>query len=118
MEKLTYTRMNNSDNVITIDLHNGYIIMAVSGWKKEKRCYTTTLFIRADSIQLWSIVEEASALEFHTDFKTINSAILKQVGTYLESGFFDYYINRCDYEMSCISMANELIEKERLLHVS
>ena len=46
--------------------------------------------------------------------KIINKAILKHVATLLSDGFFDYYINRYEYEMKCFDVGNNLAEKERL----
>mgnify|MGYP007130715032 CR=1 FL=1 len=45
----------------------------------------------------------------------INSAVLKQVATFLEDGFFDYYIQRYEYELKCFDIGCEVLEKERLL---
>lgn len=117
-EKLTYTRFNNSDNVIIIDLHNGYSVIAISGWQLEKHGYTTTLFLKDNTVDNFSLIEKAESLEFHANHKTINSAILKQVGTYLEEGFFDYYIERCEYESKCFDKGNEFFENQRLSNVS
>ena len=43
MQKLKYEKFNNSNDVITIDLHNGYTVIAITGFNIEK-VYTTTLF--------------------------------------------------------------------------
>lgn len=110
MERLKYIKYNNSENVITIDLHNGYTIIAVSGWQPSKYCYTTTLFLKEKTVDTWKLIEKAESLEFHANEKTINSAILKRVSTYLEEGFFDYYIKRYEFELSCFDVGHELLE--------
>ena len=97
MQKLKYEKFNNSNEVITIDLHNGYTVIAITGFNAENRVYTTTLFLKDNTNQ-----------------NTINSAILKQVSTFLEEGFFDYYIQRYEYEMKCFDIGNDLEESERL----
>ena len=114
MQKLKYERYNNSNDVITIDLHNGYTIIAVTGFDAENRVYTTTLFLKENTIDTWKLIENAEYLEFHANNSTINSAILKKVSTFLEDGFFDYYIKRYEYEIKCIDIGNEIAEKERL----
>lgn len=110
--RLKYERYNDSDNVIIIDLHNGYSVIAVSGFNISKQNYTTTLFLKANTISDWKLIEKAEYLEFNATRNTINSAILKQVSIYLEEGFFDYYIDRYKYEMKCFDIGNELCEKE------
>lgn len=67
MQRLKYEKFNNSNDVITIDLHNWYTIMAV---------------------------------------------ILKQISMFLEEGFFDYYIQRYEYEMKCFDIGNDLTDSE------
>ena len=117
-QRLKYEKVNNSNDVIKIDLHNGYSVIAISGWQPEKYIYITTLFLKNNTVDKWHLIEKAEKLEFKSNYKTINSAILKRVSTYLEEGFFDYYIERYEYEMSCFDIGNETIERERLDNAS
>ena len=114
MQRLKYEKFNNSNDVITINLHNGYAVIAVTGFDAENGVYITTLFLKDNTIDTWKIIENAENLEFHANQNTINSAILKQVSTFLEEGFFDYYIQRYEYESNCFDIGNDLIESERL----
>ena len=114
MQKLKYEKINNSNEVITIDLHNGYSVIAITGFDAENKVYITTLFLKDNTIDTWKLIEKADKLVFHANNNTINSAILKQVSTFLDEGFFDYYIQRYKYEMNCFDVGNNLAEKERL----
>ena len=114
MQRLKYEKFNNSNEVIMIDLYNGYNVIAITGFNTENRVYTTTLFLKDNTIDTWKLVEQADKLEFHANQNTINSAILKQVSIFLEEGFFDYYIQRYEYEMKCFDVSNNLAERERL----
>lgn len=114
MQRLKYEKINNSNDVITIDLHNGYTVIAVTGFDVENRAYTTTLFLKENTIDTWKLVENAENLEFHANQNTINSAILKKVSEFLKEGFFDYYIERYEYELNCFDKGNSIYEKERL----
>ena len=114
MQKLKYEKFNNSNDVIAIDLHNGYTVIAITGFNTENRVYTTTLFLKENTIDTWKLIENAENLEFHVNHNTINSAILKQVSTFLKEGFFDCYIRRYEYEMKCFDKGNGIYEKERL----
>ena len=114
MQRLKYEKFNNSNDVITINLHNGYSVIAVTGFDVENRAYTTTLFLKENTIDTWKLVENAENLEFHANQNIINSAILKKVSEFLKEGFFDYYIERYEYELKCYDAGNEISEKERL----
>ena len=114
MQRLKYEKFNSSNDVIAIDLHNGYTVIAVTGFNTENKVYTTTLFLKENTIDTWKLVENAEILEFHANQNTINSAILKKVSEFLKEGFFDYYIERYEHELKCFDIGNEIAEKERL----
>lgn len=114
MQKLKYEKFNNSNDVIMIDLYNGYTVIAITGFNIENRVYNTTLLLKDNTIDNWKLIENAENLEFHANQNTINSAILKQVSTFLQDGFFNYYIQRYEYEMKCFDVGNDLAESERL----
>ena len=112
--RLKYEKFNNSNDVVTIDLHNGYTVIAITGFDTENGTYTTTLFLKDNTINTWKLIEKAENLEFHANQNTINSAILKKVSEFLKEGFFDYYIDRYEYESKCFDVGNDLAESERL----
>ena len=114
MQRLKYEKFNNSNEIITIDLYNGYTVIAVTGFDAENGVYITTLFLKDNVVDNWKLIENAENLEFNANQNTINSAILKQVSIFLEEGFFDYYIQRYEYEMKCFDVGNDLAESERL----
>ena len=115
MTKLKYEKYNSSNNVITIDLHNGYSVIAVSGYDIERELYTTSLFLKVNGIDTWKLIEKAEHLEFNATSQTINMAILKTVSKYLEEGFFDYYIKRYEYDSKCFDKGNDYFENKRYL---
>ena len=114
MQRLKYEKYNNSNDAITINLHNGYTVIAITGFNIENRVYTTTLFLKDSTVDTWKLIENAENLEFHANQNTINSAILKQVSAFLDEGFFNYYIQRYEYEMKCFDKGNSIYEKERI----
>lgn len=103
MDKLTYKRIN--DNLIMIDLHNGYTIIAIISWQKESHDYDVQLMLKKDTIDTWSLIEQAEHLIFETNYKFIYNAVLKQVAKYFEEGFFDYYIQRFEFEQNVSARA-------------
>ena len=112
MQRLKYEKYRNSNEIITIDLHNGYTVIAIS--TGENGSYITTLFLKDNTIDTWKLIEKAENLEFHANQNTIDSAILKKVSSFLEEGLFDYYIERYEYEMKCFDIGDEIKQKERL----
>lgn len=109
-QRLKYERINNSNEVIAIDLYNGYTIMAISGHVEEE--YTTTLFLKDNEIDTWREIE--AGITFVANYKTINSAILKHVSTLIYEGKMNKYIQSYAFEEECTSRGIEIIEKERL----
>lgn len=112
-KRLKYDRYRGMDNIVTIDLHNGYTTIAIIG-KDENNVYDVQLMLKENTIDNWNLIEKAEHITFNATDKTIYSAILKTVSTYLQEGFFDYYINRYEYELKCFDIGNALAEKERL----
>lgn len=111
--KLKYNKYKNMDDVITIDLHNNYTIIALIG-KDKTGNYDVELRIKESTVEKWDLVEKAEHIAFDANSKNIYSSILKKVSTYLDEGFFDYYINRYEYELKCFSIGNEIEESNIL----
>lgn len=112
--RLEYKKHKGLENIVTIDLHNGFTVIAISSFDKEKEEYNVEFHLKDNQISDWKLIEEAENLVFKTDSKKINSVILKQVATFLKNGFFDKYIERYEYETKCFDIGNEQMEKERL----
>ena len=116
-KRLKYEKFRNTDNIITIDLHNGYTTIAIIG-KDENNAYDVQLMLKENTVDTWTLIEKAEHLTFNATEKTIYSAILKTVSTYLQEGFFDYYINRYEYELKCFEIGNEVEETKKLSGVN
>ena len=117
-KRYKYEFYNNSKDILTIDLHNGYTIIAIKGFYQKGYKYNVTLFLKENTIDDWKLIEKAEHLEFNAVEPTkINSVILKTVSTMENEGFFDYYIDRYEYEAKCTSRGNDLYESEKLSEV-
>lgn len=111
--KLEYRNYIGCKDIITIDLHNGYTVIAIKSWNPDEHKYTIQLMLKENTVGKWDLIEKAESLEFNVDYRIINKAILKHVATLLSDGFFDYYINRYEYDIECQNRGNDLFEKER-----
>ena len=114
-DQLTYKQYRGCKDILTIDLHNSYTIIAIKSWNPDEQKYDVQLMLKENTVDKWDLIEKAESLEFNANYKTINSIILKQVATFLKECFFDYYIDRYEYELKCFDRGNELFEKERLI---
>lgn len=112
-KRLKYEKFMNTDNIITIDLHNGYTIVAIISVNKAEK-YDVCLMLKENTIDRWDLIEKAECITFNATDKTIYSAILKTISTYLSDGFFDYYIDRLNYELKCFVAGNEILETQEL----
>ena len=112
--KLEYKHYKGCKDIITIDLHNDYTVIAIKSWNPDEHKYIVQLMLKENTVGKWDLIEKAESLEFNVGHKIINSAILKHVATLLSEGFFDYYIKRYEYELKCFDIGNEIAEKERL----
>lgn len=116
LNMLTYKRYKNAENIISIDLHNDYSVIAVWSYDSTDNHYDTTLFLKEKTIDKLDLIKDD--LIFYATRKTINSAILKQVATYLDENFFEYYIQRYEYDLKCCEIGDEEIKKEKFLNAS
>ena len=114
MERLTYENYRGCKDILSIDLHNNYTVIAIKSWNPDEHKYTVQLMLKDNTIDKWDLIEKAESLEFNANYKTINSVILKQVATFLKECFFDYYIDRYEYELKCFDIGNEIKENKRL----
>ena len=116
--RLEYKNYKGCKDILTIDLHNDYTVIAIKSWNADKHKYIVQLMLKENTVNKWELIERAESIEFNVYYKIINKAILKHVATLLSDGFFDYYIQRYKYELKCFDIGNEIFEKERLSGVN
>lgn len=113
-KRLKYEKWNGCDNVIIINLHNGYSVIAI--WAKESDYSQTefpvTLHLKENTIDTWDLILDD--WNFTASQKTINAAILRTVADNFGNGFFDKFIERNEYYLKCSQLGCDLLDKERL----
>ena len=112
--KLEYRNYMGCKDILTIDLHNGYTVIAIKTWNPDEKKYYVQLMLKENTVNKWDLIEKAESIEFNVDYKIINKAILKHVATLLSDGFFDYCIQRYEYELKCFDIGNDLAERDSL----
>lgn len=109
---MKYNKEANS--VISINLHNGYFIIAMTKWNNECQKYFTTLYVKHKTVDILDKLENFSNVECTTtSAKEINNEVAELVIDKFKSGEFDYYINRYDYYQECFDKGNEFFENKR-----
>lgn len=106
-ERLTYKKYNGCNDILEIDLKDGYSIIAIKGWDNSSHCYNVEFMLHEKSIDKLELIE---TIKFYATPANINSAILKQTSVFLHKGFFEYYIKRFEYEGRCFNIGEELVE--------
>ena len=60
---------------------------------------------------MWQLIQDATTT-FNTDYKSINGAILKHVATLFTDGFYDYFIERYEYDLKCFDIGNNALSED------
>ena len=111
--RLEYKNYRGCKDILTIDLYNDYSVIAIKIWNPDEHKYNVQLMLKENTVDKWVLIEKAESLEFNVDYKIINKAILKHVATLLSEGFFDYYIERYEFELKCFDIGYETLENEK-----
>lgn len=99
--------------IVSIDLQNGYTVIAMARWDNEKKKYYITLRLHENSVEKWDLIEEAANVEVGSGMKSIKRDMAQYVTNLLTDGFFKKYIERYEYELKCFDRGFEIMEKER-----
>ena len=102
-------------NVVSVNLCNGYSIIAISKRNKDENCYYSTLYIKGDTYDTLDLIEEKEKFVVHADIKDIAVKVTEMITDWFEKGFFDRYIRRYKFMMKCFDYGNEYFEKNNLV---
>lgn len=110
-KRLKYEKIG--DSAISVDLHNGYTIVALATYDYEKCTYSTTLYLKDNTINILDTIDELEPFEFCANYKTVNSVMLKYIASLLSEGLIDKYIERYEYIIRCFDKGNDFFETEQ-----
>lgn len=111
MNNLRYEKINNSNTAITIDLHNTYSVMALSGYDMENEIYNTTLLLKENRSDFLLNID-VKPFEINATSRTIALEVLSLVAKLRNEGFFNKYIGEYEYYLKCFDLGNSQIESE------
>ena len=107
--RLTYENYNGCKDIIAIDLHNNYTVIAIKLWNPEN--FSVEFHLKEKTTDMWQLIQDDTTV-FHADNRTINSAILKHVATRFADGFYDYFIERYEYDLKCFDVGNNALSED------
>lgn len=107
-KRLKYEKYNGCDNVIIIDLHNGYSVIAI--WSQNEQEFSATLHLKDNTTDMWDLIVDD--WKFTANQKSINAAILRTIADSLESGFFEQFTQRSKYYSKCAELGCYALEDQ------
>ena len=107
-----YRYENVANITISIDLHNGYDVIAMAQWDKENLQYKISLYLKNKkyNINHFDLIEEDEDIIIMSDIKGIKPAITRHVVHLYENGKLDKYFDRYEYEQKCFEYGNDYYE--------
>lgn len=111
-DKLRYKIL--SPTVITIDLQNGYSVVAMESFQPKRDMLRLTLYMKDNTVDILDLMEEYENVVIEYK-KSVHISTLKYIATQFYHSRFDKYIERYNYIMKCIDRGNELYEEERFV---
>ena len=112
--RLTYSNYKGCKDIIAIDLHNDYTVIAIKSYNPDDHAYIVEFHLKEKTTDMWQLIQDATTT-FNTDHKSINGAILKHVATLFASGFYNHFIERYEYELKCFDVGNDVLSEQEEL---
>ena len=109
MEKITYKNWANIN--ISVDLKNGYSIVAMGDYKKNRHGYDIKFWIKDNDVDRLDCAEELS-LFIKSDvqeYKMVKKKILDNIIKLHKNSDFEEYIKRTEYEFNCLYLGIECL---------
>lgn len=113
-EILTYTKYKNCKNILLIELKNNFSLIVIKTFNQLDNIYIVEFRIKENSVDNWALIEKLENVEFNSNYKNINKDIIQYIEKLLKRNFFDYYIDRYNYELQCFDIGNNILEIEKL----
>ena len=104
-------RYKNLGVAISVDLQNGFEVIAMASWNKIKQLYEMKMYIDCPEIQ--SPDEAGGIVELLVDQKYVKSEMARHITNKLTEGYFKYYIDRYEEQLEALDRGFSLLENGR-----
>lgn len=102
---------NVAAETIKVNLHNGFIVIAMAKWDKDNRHYMVTLYIQRKDLDSLRLIETRENIVFQeSDRRSIKLDMLKYIENAYDDGFFDIYQAKIDFENKCFDIGLDTLE--------
>ncbi len=93
---------------LSINLHNGYSIIAIAKWNNDENCYYSNFYIKENTIDHFDLIDDCQYMNvrFESERKNINHDIAIYVSNLNDDGVFNKFIKRYEYEIMCFERGN------------
>jgi len=99
---------------ISINLENGFTVIAVAKWNKEEKLYYTKFYINREDVEQQDLI--VSDIKINAEIRNIRVTLARYITDKLDEGFYDYYIDRFNYGTKCFDIGNDIVETENINH--
>ncbi len=101
-------------SVISVDLHNGYIVMGIAKWYKEQELYRLSLYIREKTTYMWDLMDEFDEVKLlDSNKRTINRDMANFITEQCHNKKIEYYVKRYEEFLDRCELGTEIMEKRR-----
>ena len=87
------------------------LVASIKSYNTDNHAYTVEFHLKEKTTDMWQLIQDATTT-FNTDYKSINGAILKHVATLFADGFYDYFIERYEYDLKCFDIGNNALSED------
>ena len=81
----TYSLYRGCKDIITIDLHNRYTIIAIKTWNHDKKCYMVEFRLTKDNVDRWDLIEESERFDYELKCFEVGNDIEERKRLYLNA---------------------------------
>ena len=102
-------RFENEGNAISVKLpKTDYTVHMMAAYDKDNKIYNTKMYIERNDVNDLSLVNDKYLVE--SDSKNIKYDMANYITKQFNNGFFDYYMDRYEYQQKCFTKGLQYFE--------
>lgn len=92
---------------ISIDLKNGFEVVAIANYNKDSKNYQVSLYLKDNQIDTLDLMEKFENIHFKSDKNHIKINLASYILDLFQNNEFTYYIERYEYQQRCFEYGND-----------